>query len=282
MSKTTEKSKGIQRGQLPLRQGQIIAVDPSIVSWGPQGAPVLQKGTLLIVISHDCDIASSVDKEPLVEVIPVEMVEKLDSRKTHARNARSLHLKAKDGDGTAHWIALEASRKAIVEKTHLDGHSFEFPLLLDQDDLAVLIDWLSARYRRAALPNCFEERYSRVKEAFWKLVGDFNHTISAVLFLFDEGQEKRDCGRDEPYCLSIMLVHPERELDLSDNPLVDNIYDLFERRYASSADQPDAGIELRNCSFVSEHALPLAVYKAAIHHRIEWISYESYPQGPTI
>jgi len=37
-------------------------------------------------------------------------------------------------------------------------------------------------------------------------VQEYNHDLLAILFIFDEGQEKKECAKGEPYTLSISFV----------------------------------------------------------------------------
>jgi hypothetical protein len=112
--------------------------------------------------------------------------------------------------------------------------------------------------------------------------GNFDHVLLGVLFLFDDEQEKRDCNKDEPYVLSILLIHSGIEPTNSFEPLIERIRDLFDSQYGADSPLEHAGIEIRHCTAVSEYALPLAAYRRAIHHRIDWLSYKSDPPGPVI
>jgi hypothetical protein len=97
MSKTTEDDPRKKlRGQVRLRQGEIIELDASLSL--PDSLTVIGSSSptgLAIVVSHDCDIDAAADRDPLVELIPLKKVEKLDSAKTHTKSARSLQLIAK-------------------------------------------------------------------------------------------------------------------------------------------------------------------------------------------
>jgi hypothetical protein len=285
MSKTTEDDpRKNPRGQVRLRQGEIIELDASLAP--PDSLTAIGSSSLsglAIVVSHDCDIDAAAERDPLVEFIPLRKVKKLDSTKTHTKSARSLQLKAKSNeDNQTGFFEAEAPAKFSVRKSLLWGQVFLCPYSISPDQLLELVDWLSARYRRAALPNEFENRYRRVREQFWGLIREFNYELLAVLFLFDEGQEKRDCKKDEPYILSILLIHSGTEPSASFEPLTQKISDMFDRQYGADSHLEHAGIEVRHCTATSEFALPLAAYRRAIHHRVDWLSYESDPLGPVI
>jgi hypothetical protein len=285
MSETTEDDpRKTQRGQVRLRQGEIIELDPSLALFDLMVANESSSRTgLAIVVSHDCDIDAAADKDPLVEFIPLKRVKKLDSAKTHTKSARSLQFEAKNHeDGQTGLFEAVAPSRFPVRKSLLWGQVFLRPYSIGSEQLLELVEWLSARYRRAALPNEFEKRYKRVRERFWELIRNFNHELLAVLFLFDEGQEKRDCKKDEPYILSVLLIHPGIEPTSSFDSLIEKITDLFDSQYGGDSHLEDAGIEVQHCTAFSEFALPLAAYRRAIHHRIDWLSYESDPHGPVL
>jgi len=285
MSKTTEGDpRRKQRGQVRLCQGAIVELDAGLVLSDPVGViGSSSRAVLAIVVSHDCDIDAAADRDPLVEFIPLRRVKKLDSAKTHTKSARSLQFEARSKDGDqAGFFEAEAPSKFAVRKSLLWDQSFLPPYSFGPEQLLELRDWLSARYRRAALPNAFETRYDRARKQFWDLIRDFNLELLAVLFLFDEGQEIRECNQDEPYILSILLVHSGTEPAASFEPLIQKINDLFDSQYGADSRPAEAGIEIRHCSAISEFALPLAAYRRAIHHRIESLSYESDPPGPVI
>lgn len=285
MSKTTEGDpRKKQRGQVRLSQGEIVELDTSLMSSNPgRGIASSSRTELAIVVSHDCDIDAAADKDPLVEFIPLQKVKKLESAKTHTKSARSLQFEAKSNEGNqTGFFEAEAPSKFSVNKALLWGRSFLRPYSIGPEQLLELVDWLSARYRRAALPSEFENRYKRVREQFWDLIRNFNHELLAVLFLFDDGQENRDCKKAEPYVLSILLIHSGTEPSTSFEPLIQKINDLFDSQYGADSHPEQAWIEIRHCTAISEFALPLAAYRRAIHHRIEWLSYESDPPGPVI
>jgi hypothetical protein len=285
MSKMTEVDPRKKlRGQVQLRQGDIIELDSSLALCDSPGAVESSLRTeLAIVVSHDCDIDASADKDSLVEFIPLRMVKKLDSAKTHTKSARSLQFEAKGNENNQTGLfEAEAPSKFSVKKPLLWDQSFLRPYSIGPEQLLELVDWLSTRYRRAALPNEFENRYKRVRDQFWGLIRNFNHELLAVLLLFDEGQEKRECKKDEPYVLSILLIHPGTEPSTSFEPLVHKIRELFDTHYGAVSNLASAGIEIRHCTAISEFALPLAAYRRAIHHRLDWLSYESDPLGPVI
>jgi hypothetical protein len=283
MSKTTEDPRRNLRGQIQLRQGEIIELDPTIANSNlTDPAAASKHSTLAIVSSHDCDINASAEKDPCVEFLVVKKVRKLDGAKTHTKSARSLQFEAKSTeDGHAVFVEVEAPSRFNVEKPRLWGYGPKRPYTVDSDQVGEFADWLSTRYRRAALPDGFEDRYRLVRDRFWDLIKTFNHELLAVLFLFREGQERRDCPKDEPYTLTILLVHPGKEPRASFDALEKAVMNLFDSTYGETS-LDHAGIEIDHCVAISEFVLSLADYRRAIHHRVDWLSYESEPTGPRL
>ncbi|MGP8185194.1 MAG: hypothetical protein ACLQKY_03920 [Terracidiphilus sp.] len=283
MSKPTEDPPQKLRGRVQLRQGEIIELDLTIAKPNLlDPAAAANHSTLAIVASHDCDINASAEKDPCVEFLPVKKVRKLDRTKTHTKSARSFQFEAKaTEDGQGVFLEVDAPSRVMVEKSRLWGHDPKRPYAIDSEQVAEFADWLSTRYRRAALPNEFEDRYRLVRDRFWDLIRKFNHELSAVLFIFREGQERRDCPKNEPYTLTILLVHPGQEPMTSFDALAKSVRDLFESTYGESS-LDNAGIEMDRCVAVSEYALSLAQYRRAIHHRVDWLSHESGPSGPLL
>ena len=265
--------------QVALRQGEIVNIGghPAF----PEGGSGRDEAdsTLAVVASHDCDIAASEKTDPFVEFFPLRPVKKPDSRKTHGRNARSLQIEAHSGnEKERHLFEIDARSRIAIPKPELWDRNFERPYSITPLQLDELTDWLAARYRRAALPNNFERRYNRVKDDFWGLICGFNHVISTVLFIFNEGQELIDLQDQVPYTFSIILVHRGPESSLFAE-LTASVERLFEERFSPANCKEDSGLELRVCIAASEDELSVANYRRGIRHRIDWFSYESEPVG---
>ncbi len=71
----------------PWRQGSIINADQLS---GLTNAS--DKVGIGIVISHDCDLAQLIDREPNAEIIVGRVIDRIEGNFTHAKNPRVLHL----------------------------------------------------------------------------------------------------------------------------------------------------------------------------------------------
>lgn len=284
MSKTTKNTREELRGQVRLRQGDVIEFDPALLQLNRH--PTLEeaaKAKTVIVVSHDCDIEAEARKEPFVEVIPISLIDKVEARNTHTRNARTLDIQAQASFGEkCQGIRIGASHKQQIQKESLWGREFVRPYSLAPNDLIELADWLSARYRRAALPEEFGRRFGKIEDDFWKLFRNRGQDLLAILLYFDEGQEKKECNEDEPYSLSISLVLPKDKVECEPDKLVEEVRALFETRFENSQSNDPPEIELRQCLAISEGDITLEAYKAGVFLRSEWISYGTDPHGPIV
>src|SRR5215469_2998547 len=139
----------------PWKQGQVLP-DEAVAELGLRSANSPEK-TLVVVISHDCDLAASPEKEPNVEVIIGQEIESLNGNFTHAKTARVLHLSFFAESGRR-GVELRAARKTVIAKSDLVAFQPRRDLSLDPQGHSILQRWLAARYRRAAFPDAFERR----------------------------------------------------------------------------------------------------------------------------
>ncbi len=197
MSTTTEKPREEKRGQVRLKQGDVIRIVRTLLpsSLLTKSEKATQE-TLIIVVSHDCDIEAAAKTDSQIEIIPIELINKLSPRNAHTRNARMLDLEIQESMGAKlQPIRIVASTKQSIYKKDLWDKQFIRPYILNPENLIELTDWLSSRYRRAALPEEFGRRFKKIEDDFWKLMEEYNHYALAILFFFDEGQERRNAPR---------------------------------------------------------------------------------------
>src|SRR5208282_6003418 len=102
----------------PWRQGHILTADTvANLRLVPEPNP----DSLVVVVSHDCDLAQDPSVEPTVEVIIGRQVETANGNLTHAKNPRRLHVPAVEGDAEI-WVELTAIARKMVSKLDLAGH----------------------------------------------------------------------------------------------------------------------------------------------------------------
>lgn len=76
----------------PWRQGHLLSQD-AITTLGLRHAARSEQ-TVVIVASHDCDLAQAPEGEPKIEIVIGCLVTDKDGNCTHAKNARKLHRAA--------------------------------------------------------------------------------------------------------------------------------------------------------------------------------------------
>src|SRR5579883_3521016 len=103
----------------PWRQGRILSAESAkqlgLAYPDPSQEPVV------VVISHDCDLAQPIDKEPNCEAIVGRTVDKLDGNFAWAKTARRLHLPFSDGP-TKIIGEFSALDKIVISKAALADH----------------------------------------------------------------------------------------------------------------------------------------------------------------
>jgi hypothetical protein len=165
--------------ETPWRQGHVLS-DEAVKKTGiADGAP----GTIVVVISHDCDLAALPDKEPEAEIIVGRLLEKADGNYTHAKTPRVLHLEFTTPDGSK-FVELTATNKMRLRKEVLADEVPRTGFELRPGDQSILQRWLAARYRRAAFPDEFEKRLkdSGASDRLTKILKPAGQHICAIFF----------------------------------------------------------------------------------------------------
>ena len=90
--------------QIPWRHGHVLTAETvTALRLLPQAET--PDSVVVLIISHDCDIASDPSIEPIVEAIGGTKVAGADGNFTNGKNPRRLHLAATES-GTTIWIEL--------------------------------------------------------------------------------------------------------------------------------------------------------------------------------
>ena len=98
----------------PWRQGHVLPHDAATaLSLLHSESP---DDTLVVVVSHDCDLACDPMREPNMEVIIARRIEKADGSCTHSKNARKLHLEFMSQGGSI-FAELQATKKISLVRT---------------------------------------------------------------------------------------------------------------------------------------------------------------------
>lgn len=200
----------------PWRQGSVLTAEAAAAfELFSHRSP---NDTAVVVISHDCDLAQSVEREPVVEAIVGRFVEKADGTYTNCKNLRCLHLPySPSSDGCA--IELEQQKRVSLKKSANAGAGVaDFAprndISLTHQGRRTLQRWLAARYDRSVFSDEFDRRLNEetgVAEPLAKAFKESGKYIPAVFFDVDDGEELCRNGANDPYQLIVTLLYSTDE-----------------------------------------------------------------------
>jgi hypothetical protein len=217
--------------------------------------------TCVVIISHDCDIANDrLDLEPRVEAIIGRTLDKSEGSNLHGKSSRTLHLEFTKC-GQQIFIELNAACKIEIDKRRLAIFQPDVDFSISSDNLSTLRTWLSARYRRAAFPDAFNERFAStgLKDKFEKLGKKYGDLISAIGFKIDGGDNVERATGDA-YKLITLFVYKsvgdiEKDMDRADQ-MVEEL-----EAFVASKSIENEGIVLVGTIAQSEEQVTIATYR---------------------
>jgi hypothetical protein len=241
---------------------------------------------VVIVATHNCDLVQSLETEPSVELIIGRKIAELDGNYTHAKSARTLHIKF--DSATPLFAEFITTAKLSVSKTDLADFEPEPNFLLSPEGQAAFQRWLAARYRRSAFPDEFERRLqiTRLTDRLSKAVKPHGEKIVAVVFDVDEGEEKTRDGVDDVYTLGISLIHatePDYEsAEAAAKTAKEAIKKAFEEKLFDKNSGKWKYIELSYIDVLSEDALTYHQFTLMKPWRLDYVSLGAEPQQPIV
>jgi hypothetical protein len=249
--------------------------------------PVGPDQTLVIVASHDCDLAQSPEVEAAVEVVLGRLMASGDGNCTNAKNARKLHVEF--GGDAAFWAEFDATAKVSVDKLKLNEFAPSPGAKLSPEKHAIFQMWLASRYRRSAFPDEFERRLTskefKLHEKIAKVVKPYGELIAGVFFDVDEGVEVTRQGPDDFYTLDITILHAaDPDFDAAEKAATAASI-AIEKAFREKLFEPTKTwqhIELKSCEPVSESVLTYQQFKQLKRWRLEHISLAADPQQPQL
>ncbi|WP_423680329.1 hypothetical protein [Undibacterium sp. WLHG33] len=269
----------------PWRQGHLLGSD-AIAALG-LGHTTDPENTLVIVASHDCDLAQAPDGEPRIEVVVGRLVTNKDGNCTHAKNARKLHVEFVGV--SACWAEFEATSKVVIDKLALNDFGPRTDAHLTPENHAIFQMWLASRYRRAAFPDEFERRLTskeyKLHEKIAKAVKPHGELIAGVFFDVDGGVEVTRDGPGDTYTLDITILHAaDPDFDAAEKAAIEAakaIQTAFEDKLFKPT-KTWQHIELGSCDAVSESVLTYQQFKQLKRWRLDHISLAADPQQPVL
>ncbi len=264
------------------RQGHLL--DAKAVSALGLKHPDTPENTVVVVATHDCDLAQEPHGEPNIEVIVGRTiaVNEKDGNCTHAKTARRLHIEI--GGDASLWLELDATGKTFISKTQLASFMPRTGLRLAPQDHATFQMWLASRYRRSAFPDEFERRLTKetnLAEKIAKAVKPHGELLTGVFFDVDGGEEVARNGPDDTYMLDIIILHTAEPDFMAAEAAAVKAVAAIEKAFNDKLFNPTKvwqQIELRSCELVSESVLSYQVFKQLKRWRLEHISLAANPQ----
>jgi hypothetical protein len=270
---------------LTWQQGDVLT-DESVLKLGLcNKAEIGSK--LFIVISHDCDLAATADKEPHVEIVDAIPIEKLGVD-SHSKNARRLDLEFESNKSQV-FLQLLATSKRFVDKDTLLQFSPRDDLNLNGHGLFTLRRWLASRYHRAAFPESFEARLRAAPKAGKKsflsqiesILEKGGEHIRGVFFDLDEGESAEREEDDDCYSLGIIVLYESSKNEpvaaSSAEQIAKELESLFATAFCSKETNKWNGIELQYCDAVSDAVLTVAQQAQLREWRLEHMSLRESP-----
>lgn len=275
--------------QFSWRQGDVITHEAAMAL--DLLAPESGDEYFAVLISHDCDLTASVDKEPDAEVIVGRRIDRLGGD-SFGKTARRLHIEYQSENGPIALELIATSKRAIPKSTLFATHPRQ-DIGIDGRGIGILQRWLASRYHRAAFPEAFESRLRAAiltgKRSFLRRIESVLATgadhIRALLFDLDEGKDIERDGPEDVYQLGITVLYDS----LRDEPTAavvatkaaEELEELFEAAFHS----PDSGwknICLMYCDPISDSAITVAQREMLKQWRLEHMSLQEDPQQPMI
>lgn len=270
----------------PWRQGHIIHGDAAgaldlIGEDGPLGA-------VMVVVSHDCDLAQLPDAEPHVEFIVGRRIpDTIDGNYTYAKNARLLHLTFSAGSVDLS-VEIAATQKRKVPKDKLADYKPVEEFRLTPGERAILQRWLAARYRRSAFPDEFDSRLQKLglQKKIGTILKSSGTWISAVLFDVDDGKEVIRTDPDDPYILSIYLLYSTNDDPEEAERIARDAAAAIEKAFRDKCVSKETGhwqtFELVECEQVSDEAMTVRQAEHLMKWHADHLSLRVDPPQPML
>lgn len=270
---------GTPRNIIEWRQGHVLA-DEAVAEFGlvSSAGP---ENTVVVVVSHDCDITADAAREPFVEVVIGRCIDKLGAD-ANAKTARRLHLPFLQGDAEVP-VELEITTKVALKKEAFLAEKRRADMRLSAKARVTLQRWLAARYYRAAFPEEFEARLkakpAKLSEKIVKAMNAAGEHVLAVYFDLDNGEERERNGPDDVYDLTITLLYDseknEEAAHVAAQKAADDIEKAFEAALYSNGKWRD--IHLLSCDAASDNAMSVAASRMLKHWRLDHMSLKEVP-----
>lgn len=242
------------------RQGHVLE-DEAVKEFGlvSSAGP---NNTVVIVVSHDCDITADAAREPMVEVVVGRRIDRLGAD-ANAKTARRLHLPF-HCDGTEIPVEFEITSKTALKKEAFLAARPRADMTLSAKGRVTLQYWLAARYHRAAFPEEFERRLKakpgKLNDRIVTAMEKAGQHVLAVYFDLDNGEAQERNGVDDVYELRITLLYDSEKDEEAAHAAAQEAADAIEKAFESALclNGKWRDICLLSCDTASDNAMSVA------------------------
>lgn len=254
------------------RQGDIL----SLTNFPKCNLAITTDDPLAVAISHSCDICSD---EPAIEFVSAKIATEGDGNYTNAKHLRKLHLPIHSEDKQL-ILELIANNKFAIQKHELSGIEPTANFVLNEAQRKILQEWLSARYKRHALPDALQARLDPVFDFLEKQGKKNSDKVLGYWINYDPVND--ELPSDQTYDFFLYIVY------LSDNPewrlQAEAIVHLIKENFSILVQKTiNLGkVKLVDCRAYSEEEFTIKDQRRTIHYRFDYLSYRTNPPGPTI
>lgn len=263
------------------RQGHVLT-DNAAIELKVITKEQIEHGAIGIIISHDCDVVRDPETEPNVEIIVGNRVKKCDGNYTHAKNSRKLHLSVTE-NGQSIFLELNSTNKKSIPKGDLVPYQPDGAFKLLPVNIAILQNWLAARYLRSGFPEEFNLRLqkTRLDERLGKIIKPLGEHLIAIYLDVDKGEEINRTGSDDPYVLEIRLLYYTQYDPLlaeeAANKAAVAIWKAFREECFFSDKNVWRHIELVLCEGISDQAMTIAESRMLKKWNLDYLSLRTEP-----
>lgn len=173
------------------RQGLIVEniQKTAILSNMNEPYPWISNAEALVLFSHDCDLLNPcLDNEPFAEFFCVTYISEVNPSLAYGKNPREIHLRINDSQ----CMRLSINHRIRIDRALLadmsPGHE---PLRIPNENLQLLLSWLSKKYSRPAFPDRFNELLSQIPKLDKKLRLSMHHSPLSSDFSFSLNQTQK-------------------------------------------------------------------------------------------
>jgi hypothetical protein len=241
--------------ELGWRQGSVASDSLRLTLSGV--APSITADDLIIVLTHDCDLASEAfEEEPFAELLIARRIAKdeRDGNLFRGKNPRRLQF---ESEGLL--FEIQAKERTTVDRSMLAYHTPDASRTLPADIRGLLARWTGRRYERAALPDAFNERTARAREKIRKQLKKHADLVTAIFLRLRSGDELPE---GEPYEVMVSVVaDSEFVADQIQGLWLQSMTDAIETSLSDTA-----GVQVADCRLVPDDEFTLADMKRSI----EW------------